>query len=195
MPATPHSLTSVFTHSDHVFQGLPFSSAGNLKVCDRFDTGRGPLYMAIPSESPTVKDRCYVLDANFVVVKLRVFHLCLQYLRSNRSWHGHCGGVTTARVPLVPTFRYHAWSIAEQSQVFYTSPRILGERCLEFRTAMALSLPHVSHSSDIDGLRLTLITWGRYSLGLRPVAYMSLHVLWTHIIHCEHRIEFFPTPL
>ena len=41
-PARSHLLTSIFTHSDHVFWGLLFS-AGNTKVCDRFDTGHRPL--------------------------------------------------------------------------------------------------------------------------------------------------------
>ena len=36
------------------------------EVCDRFDTGDGPLYMAIPSESPTAKERCDVLGVKFL---------------------------------------------------------------------------------------------------------------------------------
>ena len=44
------------------------SSAGNLKVCDRFDTGSRPSYMAIQSELPTAKDRCNVLDAKFLLL-------------------------------------------------------------------------------------------------------------------------------
>ena len=43
------------------------------------------------------------------VVKLRVFRLCLWCHRSNGSWHSHCGGAAAFRVPLVPTFRHHAW--------------------------------------------------------------------------------------
>ena len=43
-----------------------FSSARNQKVCDRFDAGHGPLYMAIPCELPTVKDRCNILNAKFL---------------------------------------------------------------------------------------------------------------------------------
>ena len=38
MPARPQFLTSVFTHSDHVFLGFPC-----FPVCNRFDTGHGPL--------------------------------------------------------------------------------------------------------------------------------------------------------
>ena len=41
MPARPHLLTSVFTHWDHVFLGLPFPGTRNRKVCYRFETGRG----------------------------------------------------------------------------------------------------------------------------------------------------------
>ena len=36
------------------------------EVYDRFDTGYGPLYMAIPSESPTAKERCDVLGVKFL---------------------------------------------------------------------------------------------------------------------------------
>ena len=32
-----------------------------------------------------------------VVVKLRVFHLCLWCHRSNGSWHGHCGGAAAVQ--------------------------------------------------------------------------------------------------
>ena len=42
------------------------SNAKNRKVCDRFDTGCGPLYMAIPSESPTAKDQHNILNAKFL---------------------------------------------------------------------------------------------------------------------------------
>ena len=75
--------------SPHTFRPcLPIpsflSSAGKREVCDRFDTRRDPLYMAIPSrppylylccnncystipsETPTAKDRCNVLDAMFL---------------------------------------------------------------------------------------------------------------------------------
>ena len=40
-PARPQLLTSIFTYSEHVFRCLP--STGNRKVCDGFNTGRGPL--------------------------------------------------------------------------------------------------------------------------------------------------------
>ena len=91
------------------------SSAGKCKVCDRFDTRLGLLYTAllfpVPSETLTAKDRCNVLHAKFLyLVKLRVFRLCLWCCRSNRSWHGHCGGAAAVCDPLVPTFCYHgAW--------------------------------------------------------------------------------------
>ena len=42
-----------------------FSQAMNHKVCDRFDTGLGPLYMAIPSETPTGKDWLYIWRLSF----------------------------------------------------------------------------------------------------------------------------------
>ena len=41
-------------------------SAGDLKVCDKSETGRGPLYRAMPSESPTAKDWCDVLNVKFL---------------------------------------------------------------------------------------------------------------------------------
>ena len=67
MPARPHSLTSVFTHSDHVFQGVPFFLVPWIWKCDSFDTGRrSSLYMAIPFESLTAEDWCNVLDAKFL---------------------------------------------------------------------------------------------------------------------------------
>ena len=40
--------------------------AWNRRVSGRFDTGRGPLYMAIPSELPTAKDRRNILNAKFL---------------------------------------------------------------------------------------------------------------------------------
>ena len=43
-------------------RGLLFSSTGNQTFCDSFDTGRGPLYMAILFVSQTAKDRCNVLE-------------------------------------------------------------------------------------------------------------------------------------
>ena len=89
------------------------SSAGNRKVCDRFDTGCGTLHMSIPSEPPTAKDCRNILNAQFfVVVKLRMFRLGLCCHRSSGSWawslqRSCCRSV----VFQVPTFRYHgAWT-------------------------------------------------------------------------------------
>ena len=42
-----------------------------------------------------------------VVVKLRVFLLCLWCHRSNGSWHGHCGRAAAVQGYLVPTFCCH----------------------------------------------------------------------------------------
>ena len=55
--ARPHLLTSDFSLSDHIFVGFPcFLVPGIKKFVIDFDAGRGPLYMAIPSELPTVKE-------------------------------------------------------------------------------------------------------------------------------------------
>ena len=41
------------------------SNAGNRKVCNKFDTWRGPLFTDIPSESPTAKEQCNIFNAKF----------------------------------------------------------------------------------------------------------------------------------
>ena len=85
------------------------SSAENRQVCDRFDTGRGPLYVAIPSESladsegPIKCPQCQVSG----VIKLRVFCFCLWCHRSSISWLGHGGGATAVQGYLVLMFCYH----------------------------------------------------------------------------------------
>ena len=42
------------------------SGAGKRKVCDRFYTGRGTLYMSITSQLPAAKDCCNILNAKFL---------------------------------------------------------------------------------------------------------------------------------
>ena len=46
-----------------LFRPSSLSSAGNRKVCDRWDAGRGMLYMSVPSEPPTVKDCRNIINA------------------------------------------------------------------------------------------------------------------------------------
>ena len=49
-------------HSRHSF----YSGAGKQKVCDSFDTGRGMMYMSIPSQLPAVKGCCSIFNAKFL---------------------------------------------------------------------------------------------------------------------------------
>ena len=65
MASRPQILTSVFTHSYHVFLGLSHPLVPGIGRSDRFDTGRSMLYMSIPSEPLTAKDCCDILNAKF----------------------------------------------------------------------------------------------------------------------------------
>ena len=59
-----HSLTSIFTYLDHIFLGLPCFLV--TRICDRFHTGHGMLYLSIPSELMTWKNWDNILNAQFL---------------------------------------------------------------------------------------------------------------------------------
>ena len=63
--ATPRLLAPVLTHACLPKNSL-LSCAGHRSVCDRFDTGRVSLHMAIQPELPTSKERRNIFNTNFL---------------------------------------------------------------------------------------------------------------------------------
>ena len=154
MSARPHFLSSVFTHSDNVFWGLPFflmcqESASLWEIWYRmWPVVYGHTIWVANNEGLMWCPRCEVT----VIMKLRAFRLCLSCHRSNRSCHSHCSRAVTARVPLGPHVSL-TWSIAEQTQTTYTLSRILGERCLEVRAGKSfLNFPQATQRLEAIAL-------------------------------------------
>ena len=120
-------------------------------------TRRGPLNMAIPSDSPTAKDWCPRCQVS-VVVKLRVFRLCLWcHSPTDR------GTVIVAEPSQFGLLCSHVslpWSIAERMQASHTISHILGERCLVFRPGKSfLNFPqHGACVGQLRGYGLLLLT-------------------------------------
>ena len=99
----------------HTFRPCPpgpflLSSAGNWKVCDCFDIGRGPLYVALPSESPTAKDQHNIPNAKFLL-SWSWGSPCLWCHRSSGSWHDNCSGAAAVLGYLVLHIKHGAVNI------------------------------------------------------------------------------------
>ena len=118
MPAWPHSLASVFTHSDHVFRGLPFFLV--------------PRYRGVKISSHTWNLKNLLVLIQDVAHCTWPYHLSCRQLRTDVislmpsfcSSESECVLILSlmpqiqrimaqslrraaARVPLVPIFRYH----------------------------------------------------------------------------------------
>ena len=162
--AGPHLSTSVFTHSDHVFQGLPS--------------------FLVPTSG-----KCVTELINVVARCTRPYHLRRRQRRTDvmSSMLSFCSseaeGISSlSLMPQIQRIMARSlwrsrrnswsfgpyvslpWSIAERTQASYALPRILGERCLVVRigksflnfpqgiqhlAAMALSQPHRSTASHL----------------------------------------------
>ena len=110
------------------------SSTGNRKVCDRFDTGRGPLYIVISLEFPTAKGRLNIFNAKFLSLMPQIQRIMAHPLRQS-----HCSSGLFS----LP------WSITKWTHALYTLPHILGERCLVVRRGKRfLNFPHATKTSD-----------------------------------------------
>ena len=200
-PARPHPLTSVFTHSDHVFRGIPFFLVPGIRkfvidLIQNMARCTWPFHLSRRQRGADVISLMpsFCSSEPEGISSLSLMPQIQQIMAQRRCSLGLFGPHV-----LLP------WSIAEQTQVSYTLPCILGERCRVVRTGksfldfpqgtqhlatMALSQPppehchtvtvptraqhitlvaesgfhikhgavniHFSHSSAIDGSRLTL---------------------------------------
>ena len=102
------TVTDISLHTFRPYPPRPplLSCAGNQKACDRFDTRRGLLHMATPSELLTGMDRGNNINAKFLSQKLSGGRLCLWCHRSSKSWHCNCGLTIAVQVWWVPMFHY-----------------------------------------------------------------------------------------
>ena len=134
MPARPHLQTSVFTHSDHVFRGLPlFLVQGIWKfVIDLIQdvacctwpyhlSGRQRRTDVMSSMSSFCNNEAE--GASSLSLMPQIQRIITRSLpQSSRSL---CSFGLHVSLP---------WTIAKRTRATYTLPRILGERCVEVRT-------------------------------------------------------------
>ena len=134
MPARPHSLTSVFTHSDHVFLGLPcFLVPGIgkfvIELIQDVASCTWPYHLSRRLRRTDVKSSMPSFFSNAAQgVSSQSMMPQIQQILAQSLWRSHCiSGLFGPPVSLT-------WNISEQTQALYTLPHMLGERCLMVRT-------------------------------------------------------------
>ena len=95
------------------------SGAGKRQVCDRFDTGRGTLYMSMLSQLPTTTDCCNILNAKFPEYWDWGYFNSVFGARNSVD-HGRSLRRSCFRPKMFGSHVSIAWSIAEQTQSEYT---------------------------------------------------------------------------
>ena len=127
-------LGHIYWHQSSHIQTMSFlSSARNLKVYERFDTGRGrctwPYHLSRRQQRTNVmSSMSSFCSSEAEGVSSRSLMPKIQWIMA-RSLRKSCcsSGTFGPHVSL-------SWSIAARRQATYTFPCILGERCLEVRT-------------------------------------------------------------
>ena len=130
MPARPHLLISVFTHSDHVFPGLPFFLV----------PGIGKFVIDLIQDMTRFTWSCHLSRRQRrtdVISSMPNF--CSSEAEGGSSLVSDATDPTDHRTVIAAEplqFGWFGpqvslpWSIAEWTQASYTLPRILGETCL-----------------------------------------------------------------
>ena len=114
---------------------FPFG-ARKQKVCDKFATESGILYMSMPSQLPAMKGCCNIFSSEPEDVSSRsqIQQIMALSLRQSPSRSEVFGPHI-----LLP------WSIAEQTKAVYTLPRTLGDQCLVVRAGSSfLNFPQAT---------------------------------------------------